>query len=310
MAARTAPPFRADHVGSLLRPHELLRGARGVRGGAHRRRASCARVEDEAIRDVVEDAGGRRPAVGHRRRVPARLLAHGLHLPAGRRHQGAGRPHGPVPQRGGRRSSSRRPRCRSPTGSALERDDLRRRLLLPAVADRAPRRRRSSRSPRRAWSTTAAVAAAIDPEASTPTWTSSGRTSRPPTPTRCARLGELGCTYLQFDDTSLAYLNDPHQREHVARARRGRRAPARDLHPPHQRGAGGPARGHGGHHAHVPRQLPLLLGGRGRLRLRGRGAVQRAGGRRLLPGVRRRALRAASSRCASCPRARWWCWAS
>jgi 5-methyltetrahydropteroyltriglutamate--homocysteine methyltransferase len=27
------------------------------------------------------------------------------------------------------------------------------------------------------------------------------------------RLAELGCSYLQFDDTSLAYLNDPHQRE-------------------------------------------------------------------------------------------------
>jgi 5-methyltetrahydropteroyltriglutamate--homocysteine methyltransferase len=30
------------------------------------------------------------------------------------------------------------------------------------------------------------------------------------------RLGELGCTYLQFDDTSLAYLNDPHQRDYLA----------------------------------------------------------------------------------------------
>src|SRR5919198_723596 len=29
-------------------------------------------------------------------------------------------------------------------------------------------------------------------------------------------LGDLGCTYLQFDDTSLAYLNDPKQREHIA----------------------------------------------------------------------------------------------
>jgi 5-methyltetrahydropteroyltriglutamate--homocysteine methyltransferase len=29
-------------------------------------------------------------------------------------------------------------------------------------------------------------------------------------------LGELGCTYLQFDDTSLAYLNDPRQRERIA----------------------------------------------------------------------------------------------
>jgi 5-methyltetrahydropteroyltriglutamate--homocysteine methyltransferase len=31
-----------------------------------------------------------------------------------------------------------------------------------------------------------------------------------------AELGKLGCTYLQLDDTSLAYLNDPTQREHVA----------------------------------------------------------------------------------------------
>jgi 5-methyltetrahydropteroyltriglutamate--homocysteine methyltransferase len=29
------------------------------------------------------------------------------------------------------------------------------------------------------------------------------------------RLAELGCTYLQFDDTSLAYLNDPKQREYI-----------------------------------------------------------------------------------------------
>ena len=30
------------------------------------------------------------------------------------------------------------------------------------------------------------------------------------------RLAALGCRYLQFDDTSLAYMNDPAQREHVA----------------------------------------------------------------------------------------------
>ena len=50
-------------------------------------------------------------------------------------------------------------------------------------------------------------------------------------------VAELGCRYLQFDDTSLAYLNDPSQREQMAGTGRGRRAPARDLHPPHQRGA-------------------------------------------------------------------------
>jgi len=30
-------------------------------------------------------------------------------------------------------------------------------------------------------------------------------------------LYELGCTYLQFDDTSLAYVNDPRQRDRIAR---------------------------------------------------------------------------------------------
>jgi 5-methyltetrahydropteroyltriglutamate--homocysteine methyltransferase len=31
-----------------------------------------------------------------------------------------------------------------------------------------------------------------------------------------AGLAELGCTYLQLDDTSLAYVNDPAQRAHIA----------------------------------------------------------------------------------------------
>ena len=49
---RTEPPFRADHVGSLLRPPELLRPARSSR------KAGCSAdelrgVEDDAIRDAV-----------------------------------------------------------------------------------------------------------------------------------------------------------------------------------------------------------------------------------------------------------------
>jgi methionine synthase II (cobalamin-independent) len=40
------------------------------------------------------------------------------------------------------------------------------------------------------------------------------------------RLGELGCGYLQFDDTSLAYLNDPAQRAEIA----GRGEDADHLH--------------------------------------------------------------------------------
>ena len=43
-------------------------------------------------------------------------------------------------------------------------------------------------------------------------------------------IAALGCTYLQLDDTSLAYLNDPAQRAEIADAGPGRRAPARALH--------------------------------------------------------------------------------
>ena len=34
------------------------------------------------------------------------------------------------------------------------------------------------------------------------------------------RLGDIGCTYLQLDDTSLAYLNDPAQRAEITGAAR------------------------------------------------------------------------------------------
>jgi len=58
-APRTAPPFRADHVGSLLRPQELHALRERVRLG----RAAAAQlrdVEDREIRAVVrlqEDLG-------------------------------------------------------------------------------------------------------------------------------------------------------------------------------------------------------------------------------------------------------------
>jgi 5-methyltetrahydropteroyltriglutamate--homocysteine methyltransferase len=52
MAARTTPPFRADHVGSLLRPPELLQAREDFSEG--RIDADELRgIEDAAIRDVV-----------------------------------------------------------------------------------------------------------------------------------------------------------------------------------------------------------------------------------------------------------------
>ncbi|MCC6947241.1 MAG: 5-methyltetrahydropteroyltriglutamate--homocysteine S-methyltransferase [Bradyrhizobiaceae bacterium] len=59
MTARTRPPFRADHVGSLLRPHSLLQ-AREDHATGRIPAAELRALEDDAIRAVVklqEDVG-------------------------------------------------------------------------------------------------------------------------------------------------------------------------------------------------------------------------------------------------------------
>jgi 5-methyltetrahydropteroyltriglutamate--homocysteine methyltransferase len=52
VSRRDAPPFRADHVGSLLRPQELLRARQDLAEG-HLSAEELRRLEDTAIRDVV-----------------------------------------------------------------------------------------------------------------------------------------------------------------------------------------------------------------------------------------------------------------
>jgi 5-methyltetrahydropteroyltriglutamate--homocysteine methyltransferase len=59
MTVRTTPPFRADHVGSFLRPQALLE-ARDRCAKGEITRAALREVEDAAIRDIVrfqEDVG-------------------------------------------------------------------------------------------------------------------------------------------------------------------------------------------------------------------------------------------------------------
>jgi 5-methyltetrahydropteroyltriglutamate--homocysteine methyltransferase len=60
MTQRTAPPFRADHVGSFLRPKELLEARDRFFQKKEISRAELRAVEDKAIRDIVrfqEDLG-------------------------------------------------------------------------------------------------------------------------------------------------------------------------------------------------------------------------------------------------------------
>jgi 5-methyltetrahydropteroyltriglutamate--homocysteine methyltransferase len=52
MSDVSGPPFRADHVGSLLRPPELLR-ARAEHQAGRLAGEELRRVEDDAIGDVV-----------------------------------------------------------------------------------------------------------------------------------------------------------------------------------------------------------------------------------------------------------------
>jgi 5-methyltetrahydropteroyltriglutamate--homocysteine methyltransferase len=71
MAAAGKPPFRADHVGSLLRPAELLKARDQRKAGqisGHEQRD----IEDDAIRDAVkmqEDIGLRGVTDGEFRRL-------------------------------------------------------------------------------------------------------------------------------------------------------------------------------------------------------------------------------------------------
>ena len=59
MSQRTTPPFRADHVGSFLRPKDLLEAREQSQKGAMSK-ADLREAEDRAIRDIVrfqEDLG-------------------------------------------------------------------------------------------------------------------------------------------------------------------------------------------------------------------------------------------------------------
>ncbi len=61
---RTKPPFRADHVGSLLRPPGVLEGARGFRRRADRRTTRCA--PSRTTRSARSSASRRRSACSPR----------------------------------------------------------------------------------------------------------------------------------------------------------------------------------------------------------------------------------------------------
>ena len=130
MSPRATPPFRADHVGSLLRPPALLKAREDLKAGtidADELRG----IEDEAIRDVVR----KQEAVGLQSATDGEFRRASWHMDfiyeLGGDHHRAGPHQGPVPQRrGDDRVLAGGAARRGPGGAA--RADLRRRLHVRA----------------------------------------------------------------------------------------------------------------------------------------------------------------------------------
>ena len=119
MPARTSPPFRADHVGSLLRPPELLRRARTRRRPDRRRDCAPPRTTRSARSSAA--AGGRPGSA-----TDGEFRRESWHMDFIYQLDGVTQAHGrddprAVPQRGGRGSSARRRRCTSTRRIGCER---------------------------------------------------------------------------------------------------------------------------------------------------------------------------------------------
>src|SRR5919112_1175882 len=209
---RTKPPFRADHVGSLLRPPELL-NARDDFAAGRISSEELRRIEDGAIREIVrmqEEAGLQSATDGEFRRAS-------WHMDF-------------IYQLGGitKAQDSMKVEFRNEVGTieftpaALSVED-RIRLKEPIFADafRFLNEQTTRATPKLTIPSPSMVhyrggRAAVD-EAVYPDLDGFWADLTSAYANEVRRLGDLGCTYLQFDDTSLAYLNDPEQREHVGR---------------------------------------------------------------------------------------------
>src|SRR5713226_8563047 len=211
MPDTSAPPFRADHVGSLLRPPELLR-ARAEREQGRISAQELRAVEDEAIRDAVrtqEESGLEGVTDGEFRR--------------GSWHMDF------LYQIGGVAKTDQTLRIQfkneaGPVEAALGAFRIGRRLTLDktifaedfaylkSVAPAGTVAKLTIPSPSmlhyRGGRAVIDQAAYPDMDAF---WHDLAEVYRQ----EIAQLAALGCTYLQLDDTSLAYLNDPAQRAYV-----------------------------------------------------------------------------------------------
>ena len=214
MTARATPPFRADHVGSLLRPPSLL-SAREAHAAGTLTDDELRAAEDAAIADAVrmqESVGLRAATDGEYRR--ASWMTDFAYQLAGVRPTGTIATPAPA---GGRLDLSPR------TGASLMQvdgpialehvifgEDLR--TLQALVTTATPKVTIPSPSMIHFRSGRDEIDGDAYPDLDA-FWDDLVSAYR----AEVAGLVDLGCTYLQLDDVSLAYVNDPAQRERLAR---------------------------------------------------------------------------------------------
>ncbi|HYM33336.1 MAG TPA: 5-methyltetrahydropteroyltriglutamate--homocysteine S-methyltransferase [Candidatus Cybelea sp.] len=208
---RTKPPFRADHVGSLLRPREVLEARESHKMGRITA-AELRRVEDAAIANAVkmqEDVGLQGVTDGEYRRASWHMdFLYQIGGTAKAQDQWKVKFHSD------KGDIEFTPSALHVTGKlkldkCIFGDDF---LYLKSIAKQTPKLTIPSPS----MIHYRGGRAAIDPNVYAslePFWDDLGKVYAD----EIAALAGLGCTYLQLDDTSLAYLNDPAQREDVTR---------------------------------------------------------------------------------------------
>jgi 5-methyltetrahydropteroyltriglutamate--homocysteine methyltransferase len=211
VAQRDQPPFRADHVGSLLRPPALLK-ARDDAAAGRIDEAELRAVEDSAIREAVrlqEDVGLRVSTDGEFRRASWHMdfiySLDGIEREAGHISVKFFNPEGQI---------EFTPAALHVTGKlgvseAIFGDHFR--FLSQTVTTSVPKLTIPSPSMVHYRGGRAAIDESVYPDLEL-FWADLAAAYAE----EVRRLDELGCRYLQLDDTSLAYMNDPRQREYVA----------------------------------------------------------------------------------------------
>ena len=208
---RITPPYRADHVGSLLRPPELLKARKDFEKNRIDVEALRA-IEDEAIRDVValqHDVGLHTATDGEFRRAS-------WHMDFIYQLDGVNKAPGSltVESRNAIGTIEFKPAAlhidgRIGVSKTIFGEDF---AFLRRIAGAAtPKLTIPSPSMVHYRGAAVAIDGSVYPDLDA-FWADLTAAYAE----EVARLGDLGCTYLQFDDTSLAYLNDPNQREMIA----------------------------------------------------------------------------------------------